>query len=49
MDATAHGAAPASLDGELIPQAPRDAVDPDNLVYHRLCRADEFSEGEGKP
>lgn len=49
MDTTAHGPAPASLDGDMIPRAPTDNIDPDSLVYHRLCRADDFSEGEGKP
>ena len=49
MNTTAHTATPASLDGEMIPQPPGEDIDVGSLVYHRLCRADEFSEGEGKP
>jgi nitrite reductase/ring-hydroxylating ferredoxin subunit len=49
MNTTAHTATPASLDGEMIPQPPGEDIDSGSLVYHRLCRADEFSEGEGKP
>ena len=49
MNATAHTTTPASLDGEMIPQPPGEDIDVGSLVYHRLCRADEFSEGEGKP
>ena len=49
MNTTAHTTTPASLDGEMIPQPPGDDIDVGSLIYHRLCRADEFSEGEGKP
>ena len=49
MNTTARTSSPASLDGEMIPQPPGDDIDVGSLVYHRLCRADEFSEGEGKP
>ncbi len=49
MNPTVHASTPASLDGELIPQAPGEEIDVRSLIYHQLCRADEFHEGEGKP
>ena len=49
MNSTVHASTPASIDGELIPQAPGEEIDVRNLIYHQLCRADEFHEGEGKP
>ena len=49
MNTTGHTTTPASLDGEMIPQPPGEEIDVGSLVHHRLCRADEFSEGEGKP
>ena len=37
------------IDGERVPEGSLPELDPSTFVYHRLCRADEFEEGEGKP
>jgi nitrite reductase/ring-hydroxylating ferredoxin subunit len=37
------------IDGERVPGGSFPEIDPATFVYHRLCRAEEFEEEEGKP
>ncbi len=36
-------------DEELFPEPGPATVDPTDFVYHKLCSAEEFAEGQGKP